>query len=424
MSASLRKGWCPGALRPMAAKDGLLVRLRVTGGIVGAPVARAVADLGARHGNGLFDLSARGNLQMRGVSEDTLPALQDGLRDCGLLDDDAAGEAVRNVIASPLAGLHGGLDIRPLTAALEARLAGDRALHTLPSKFGFLIDDGCEPSLASVSSDVRFDWNASRGTFAIGLGGTRRLAPVIGEYGVDGFVEAAVRVAQGAIRLAGRSTGTATGRMRGLIDEFGLDVVARECGGAGCSGVDAPTIETHVGDIVGPQRFVGLPTLGLGVPFGRLEAPMLTRVADLAERALGQVRLTPWRAVLVPGVSAESGRLAPLRAAGFIVDADDPRLAVAACVGAAGCARGSTATHADATALARLAAAVPSAGPSLHVSGCEKGCAKASASRITLVGRGGRYDLVRDGRAGDPPIRRGLSLDDARAALTAMLEPA
>ncbi|VVC54704.1 Precorrin-3B synthase (fragment) [Beijerinckiaceae bacterium RH AL1] len=108
------------------------------------------------------------------------------------------------------------------------------------------------------------------------------------------------------------------------------------------------------------------------------------------------------------------------RAAGFIVDPDDPRLRVAACVGAPECARATTATRADADALAAFAAALGAKsadGQSLHVSGCAKGCARAAAARATLVGRDGRYDLVVDGRAGDPPKLRGLDLAAARAAL-------
>ena len=40
---TLRKGWCPGALRPMLTGDGLLVRLRLSGGIVPAALARATS---------------------------------------------------------------------------------------------------------------------------------------------------------------------------------------------------------------------------------------------------------------------------------------------------------------------------------------------------------------------------------------------
>jgi precorrin-3B synthase len=49
---SLVKGWCPGALRPMESGDGLLVRLRITGGIISAAKARIIAEAAMQHGNG------------------------------------------------------------------------------------------------------------------------------------------------------------------------------------------------------------------------------------------------------------------------------------------------------------------------------------------------------------------------------------
>jgi len=45
--APLRKGWCPGARRPMPVKDGLLVRLRISGGIVAAAIMRGSRKPGA-----------------------------------------------------------------------------------------------------------------------------------------------------------------------------------------------------------------------------------------------------------------------------------------------------------------------------------------------------------------------------------------
>ncbi|HZV10414.1 MAG TPA: precorrin-3B synthase, partial [Novosphingobium sp.] len=45
MSAPAIRGWCPGALRPMASGDGLVVRLRLPAGRMTGPQARAIADL-------------------------------------------------------------------------------------------------------------------------------------------------------------------------------------------------------------------------------------------------------------------------------------------------------------------------------------------------------------------------------------------
>ncbi|MGH6853295.1 MAG: precorrin-3B synthase, partial [Methylocella sp.] len=146
----LRKGWCPGARRPMQAKDGLLVRLRISSGVVPASTMRGLARAGRAHGNGLFDLSTRGNLQLRGVRQECLPYLMEALEALGLIDEDAAAEAVRNVLVSPLAGLDGRIDAPQAAKALEAALAANKDLHALPGKFGFLIDDGSGLSLGLV----------------------------------------------------------------------------------------------------------------------------------------------------------------------------------------------------------------------------------------------------------------------------------
>ncbi len=436
----LRKGWCPGILQPMAAADGLIARLRPTCGILSAATARAIADLAARYGNGKLDLTARANLQMRGVREDTLPALVEALRALGLVDCDAAAEAVRNVVASPMAGLHDGPDIRLLVAALEERLTSVRELHALPTKFGFLIDDGSPPSLAGVPADVRFDWHD--GVFAIGLGGTRDEALVIGMCGADELVDRAETIARGALALFVRVPEAR--RMRALIEMLGADIVRAACH----AGRDLPSPlagegarRADEGSRPGELRAQGRDSSGyapssagfagtfsregrrevltLAAPYGRLEAYMLRLAADLAEVGAGELRLTPWRSLMLPGIADAAARVRAERA-GFIVDPGDPRLRVAACVGAPDCARGTTATRADADALAALA---PALGPGigLHVSGCAKGCAQACPARATLVARDGFYDLVVDGRASDPPTRRGLDLPAARAALAALV---
>src|SRR5271163_4785854 len=96
------RGWCPSARRPMPTGDGLLVRLHLRGHAVAPGLARGLAQAARRFGNGLIDLTSRGNLQLRGISEATHGPLLAHLSDLGLLDEDPAAEVMPNIVSSPL----------------------------------------------------------------------------------------------------------------------------------------------------------------------------------------------------------------------------------------------------------------------------------------------------------------------------------
>ncbi|PKP75752.1 MAG: precorrin-3B synthase, partial [Alphaproteobacteria bacterium HGW-Alphaproteobacteria-6] len=121
MSAPKIQGWCPGALRPMLSGDGLVVRVRPHGGRLTQGQMSGIADLAARHGNGLIDLSARANVQIRGVGEAGHAALIDGLGALDLIDDSLAAETRRNIVVQPF--WVAGDDTRTVIARLEAALA-------------------------------------------------------------------------------------------------------------------------------------------------------------------------------------------------------------------------------------------------------------------------------------------------------------
>src|SRR5258708_26779936 len=99
------KGWCPGVLQPMQSGDGLIARVRPWCGAFGLDEASGLADAAARFGNGHIDLTRRGNLQIRGVSEESLSGLRAALDELNLLDHDPRTEAGRNIMVGPLAGL-------------------------------------------------------------------------------------------------------------------------------------------------------------------------------------------------------------------------------------------------------------------------------------------------------------------------------
>jgi len=412
IAASLRKGWCPGALRPMRTGDGLLVRIRVTGGRLDLDRAEAIADCAARFGNGVIEISSRANIQLRGVREAGLPDLQRRLRELRLLDADAAAEAVRNIVASPIADIdpRAIVDVAPIVAALEARLGADSSLHRLPAKFGFLIDGGGALPLGDVEADIRFEAVRGEGgpRFAVALAGDGDSISVCAPQDVPSVAAA---LAAAFLREAGAS-GDAPRRMRELTVAHGAAPVLRAAGLTPEAPPSSLGRRAAHPDFLGIQAFGALFFVGAAPPLGRMTAEDFRLLAREAQRCpAADIRVTPWRALIVAGLERRGAKyLTAALAHRFIVDPGDSRLAVVACSGAPACANAARAVQSEAL---EFAAALPSGGGIvLHVSGCEKGCAYGRAGPLTLVSRESGYDLVVNGKACDKPSRTALPARD------------
>ncbi len=105
----------------MPTGDGLLARVHPPLGILTLAQARAVAEGAARFGNGHLDLTARANLQVRGVTDATRTALAGLLEEAGLGDGRADGGPQRVTLTSPTAGLgpEAVIDVPALADAIE-----------------------------------------------------------------------------------------------------------------------------------------------------------------------------------------------------------------------------------------------------------------------------------------------------------------
>jgi precorrin-3B synthase len=384
----------------------LIVRISIKDGRVAPALARVLAELSRRFGNGLLDLSARANLQLRGVSEASLAPLQTELHRLGVVEADEEPAVARNILASPLAGIdpQAIVDIRPCVRALRERLAHDPIVHQLPQKFGFVVDDGGTLSLANEKPDVSF--LAQQGT-----GGPRFLiclaGQIAGECAIGELADVGLRVVHVFLQLHEAPSE----RMAALVRRIGLEKIIASAGLT----ETARTIENYVPHPIGTYRLDAHYVLGVGIPFGRLDASTLKRLAEVAAASRGELHLTAWRVILIVG--AEQPDAARLAETGLIFDEDDPLRSVAACPGASGCTSGTTATHTDARRLAPFARQLRAHGISLHVSGCAKGCGHPASAAVTLVGRDGRYDLVGDGTAADKPIAIGLEAHQLDLAL-------
>src|SRR3954467_12394406 len=97
------RGACPSVWEPMPTGDGLLVRVKPQGGVVSAAAARALAAAAARCGNGTLELTARANVQVRGLQPHTVHPFAAAIVAAGLAHPDPQVERRRNIMVAPLA---------------------------------------------------------------------------------------------------------------------------------------------------------------------------------------------------------------------------------------------------------------------------------------------------------------------------------
>jgi precorrin-3B synthase len=398
------KGWCPGALRPMQSGDGLIVRVRPQSAALRPHDLGALADAARQFGNGHIDLTRRANLQIRGVREASLSDLHDVIARLGLLDANADSEAVRNIMVNPLAGIDPTemLDVGPIAGELARWLTSDRSLWALPSKFGFIVDGGGVLSLAEQRADVRLVAMGSQ--IAIGIE-TRAGTEWLGSTTPGAAAAAATEIGLVFIKAASREKRQ---RVRDLSDE-GLVAIRS----AMRSQFDALREHPRRVDVsldriglieLGANKFA----IGIAAPFGRIETDQLRKLTDtMAAHGIGEIRLSPWRALYAGVSSRQVGQsiLDTAKREGLITEPRDPLLQIEACPGAPGCRSTTLDTRGDGR---RLAALLPRSGfaGTVHVSGCAKGCAKSGAADLVLVGSEGRYSIVRNGTAQDQPAGR------------------
>ena len=340
------------------AADGALARVRLPGGMIDAYQLEALALAAATFGSSAMELTSRGNLQIRGVSNAT--ALADAVADAGLLPSPSH-ERVRNVVASPLTGRVGGnADVRGLVRDLDQAIQGSAALADLPGRFWFAIDDG-RGDVSGLGADVGAHL-LDAGTAALLIAGV--------DTGVrtTDVVPTLVAVAQRFAAIRGNAWRTTE-----LDDTEALLVGIERTEEPGATW--PPVTRPPVGWI---EQDDGRIALGAAIPLGVLQA----RVAEYLAAIDAPMVITPWRSVLIcdleEGVADVALRvLAPL---GLVFDDDSPWLDVSACTGSPGCAHSATDVRGDAAA----AVGQPT-GVHRHFVGCERACGSPPVGEVLVA---------------------------------------
>jgi precorrin-3B synthase len=355
---------CPGALQVHQAADGALARVRLPGGMITPRQLEALAHAATAWGSPAMELTSRGNIQIRGITDTA--KIADVIANVGLLPS-ATHERVRNIVASPLSGRTGGrADVRGLVAELDDAIQAEPELAGLPGRFLFGIDDG-HGDISGLAADVGVHVLDESAALLLAGRDTGVRLPV--SNAVSTLIGVAHRFAGtrgNAWRIAELSDPTH------LLGDLAPTVEPGETW--------PPVTEPPVGWI--PQDD-GPVTLGAGVPLGVLGA----RVAEYLAAITAPMVITPWRSVLVfdldDGVADAASRvLAPM---GLVFDENSPWLSVSACTGSPGFEHSLADVRADAAA----AVDEPARGHR-HFVGCERACGSPATGEV-LVATGDGY---------------------------------
>nr|WP_289852217.1 precorrin-3B synthase [Rhizobium sp. SSA_523] len=409
----MARGACPALDAPMLTGDGYLSRLALTEALSPLQLA-ALCDLAERHGNGMIDISARGNLQIRGLTPGSAAALETDVRDLGL--------PLREGLAvewSPLAGRDQTLDVDPRPLGQDIMALARRLDGALAPKLSVVIESGGLLRLDDLLADIRLvatkdEASGGETGWTILLGGT------VKEGRPLGFVTA-IEAADCVVALLSHFAALGP-RTRGRdIDPAALPDDVRRHLRKG-----PPLAMARHANAFGalPLRN-GSSVLRIALPFGQIKSGPLAALVQAAEACrIDAIRPAPEHSLLCFGPEEGCRSLqSAARQLGFIVEEDDPLRFIHACSGRPACRSGWIETHALARLAADTAGALLDGSVRLHVSGCPKGCAHPMAATLTFAGTQDATHLVIDGKTTDTPAKRLAPRTEvaALAAIAALL---
>ena len=416
------------------AEDAFMCRLRIPGGILSAHQMERVAAIAGELAGGHADITTRANLQLRGIGAAHGPEVVMRLGEIGLLPRGTGADNIRNITASPTAGIdpQALIDPRPIVRALHRHILNARDLSGLPRKFNIAVGGGGLVEVLEETNDIALAAvRVAEGhglppvCFRLNLGGITGHRDFARATGVVVPPADAVAVCDAVLRVFiahGDRTDRKRARLKYLLDAWGIGrflaeveaVLGRALARVPEAAVAAPRPPAKHGHVgIHAQAQPGLRWIGVVLPVGRLTAAQMRGLAAVAAGCgSGEIRLTVWQNLLLPGIP--DGRLDEardaLRALDLGWEASTIRGGLVACTGNAGCKFAASNTKRHALELAefleaRIAAPAP---VNIHLTGCHHSCAQHYVADIGLLGakveRGEEliegYDLHVGGGAG------------------------
>ena len=409
------------------AQDSYMCRLRMPNGILKHWQFSGLADLAEAYGGGYSHVTTRANIQIREILPANSVALIEGIQDLGLCSRGSGADNIRNVTGTPTAGIDPQelIDTRSYAREWHYHILNDRSLYGLPRKFNVAFDGAGRIAVLEDTNDIAFaavevkdGFGIEPGVwFRVGVGGITGHKDFAKETGIIVRPEEATAVADAIVRLfieTGDRTNRLKARLKYVLDSMGVDkfmVGVEEKLGRKFVRAPAEAIAqrpgfdrmAHIG--VHKQKQDGLNWIGVVLPLGKLTCDQMRGLAKIAQDlGDGEIRLTVWQNLLIPGVRDENVPLAvaAIEKLGLAMQASQIRAGLIACTGNKGCKFAASDTKGHAAAIgdwceSRVNIDTPL---NIHLTGCHHSCVQHYISDIGLIaakvpsGEGGDDDVV------------------------------
>jgi len=405
---------CPSLFNATSAQDGILSRIRLPAGLITTVQCEAIAQLVNQFGNGEVQITNRANIQIRTSQALTSSAL-DRLQQYGLASRTAIIDGLRNIMASPTAGIdiQSKIDTIPFVNQWDEYLANHPELEILSSKFSVCFDGGETVSVGDrpndicllaieVDNEIYFSLHLSLGDRGNSPSPVRVL--IVPNQVLEVLAALAEVYCDYTIQKTSQANfSSGKPRLRELLNEWDveyyLQLVETKLGYPLPRLADnlsenleisaKAELYQHVG--VHAQIQSGLAYIGVVVPLGRLTSHQLQGLGQLAKKYGDEtLRLTPWQNLLITNIAkTQIEQLTQeITDLGLSISSNHPYTAIAACSGSTGCKASFTNTQDDAKAIANhLDKCIQLDRPiNIHFSGCDKSCAQHHPSDIALIG--------------------------------------
>jgi ferredoxin-nitrite reductase len=422
------------------AQESLMLRCRIAGGALTSGQWRGLAGIASTWGPGHVDLTTRANIQVRGIMPEHAPDILMTLADLGLTSQGAGADNIRNITATPTTGFDPDelIDVLPYARAMHHYILKNRDLYGLPRKFNIAYDSGGRVSVCADTNDIGFyavkvtenDRGIAPGIYfrmqLCGITGHQQLAT---DCGVLLTPAETIPVAAALIRVFienGDRTNRRKARLKYLVDDWGIEKTLEETQKKlafplrhlpldACEPSLPKSKHGHLG--IHPQND-GKHSIGILTPVGRVTVPQMLALADIADEfGRGEIRLTVWQNLILPGIPEEKlqAAITALQAAGLDHRNHAITGGLIACTGSRGCKYAAADTKGNAITLGdHLSSAMILDQPvNIHLTGCHHSCAQHYIGDIGLMGTRVK---VGDGSTVDGyNIVLGGGVDDARA---------